>query len=249
MIDFRVEIKIPHQVKYLGVLITEDGSVRKDLGKSIARATGVLKRLSQLWAHGGVSTGWKVKIYRTCVIPIITYGMETAPLTVTDQRRMDAFHHRALRKVLRIPSTHYTKNINPDTPTVSNREVGHRAGIPTISQTVSKHRVKFLGQVLRGGQGELVHSTCFTPALNIRELRGPNRRGRPRTDWLKKALEEAWKYATQLHPHQQRDDMGGEFVLPHSVIPLRKAAQDVCWWEKILVEVPTRILGNFGQGL
>ena len=141
--------------------MAQDGSARKDIGKRIATATGVSKRLTQLWSHdSGIGIHWKIRIYRACIVPILTYGMESAALTDADERRLDAFHFRALRKVFRIPSTHYTKNIAEGVPTVTNREVGERAGIPIVSQVIAKHRTKFLGQVLRGTQEDLIHSSC-----------------------------------------------------------------------------------------
>ena len=229
--------------------MSEDGSPRKDIGKRIARATGVSKRLTQLWSHSGIGIHWKIRIYRACIVPILTYGMESAALTDADERRLDAFHFRAPRKIFRIPSTHYTKNIAEGVPTVTNREVGERAGIPTVSQVIARNRIKFLGQVLRGTQEDLIHSSCFTPALNLRELRGPNRRGRPRADWLKSVLEEAWHYASQLQVEQRRQDLEGDFILPHSIIPLRRAAANTQWWEEFLVEFPTRTEEDFDQGL
>ena len=84
--------------------------------------------------------------------------------------------------------------------------------------------------------------------LNLRELRGPNRRGRPRTNWLKLVLEEAWYYASQLQGAQRRQDLEGEFKLPHSIIPLARAAADLHWWDDLLVEVPTRREELFDQG-
>ena len=135
------------------------------------------------------------------------------------------------------------------TPTVTNLEVGERAGVPTISHIIAQHRLKFLGRVLRGSQEDLIHSTCFTPGLNIRELRGPNRRGRPRMDWLKGALKEAWEMASQVQQEEQIQELLGEFTPPHSIIPLRKAAQNVSWWDKYLVKVPTRRDEDFDHAL
>ena len=95
----------------------------------------------------------------------------------------------------------------------------------------------------------MIHSSCFTPGLNLRELRGPNRRGRPRADWLKSVLEEAWYYASLLPNGQGRQGLEGNFLLPHSIIPLRRAAMDPQWWNKTLAEVPTRGEENFDQAL
>ena len=76
-----------------------------------------------------------------------------------------------------------------------------------------------------------------------------NRRGRPRADWLKSVLEEAWYYPSQLQVEQRRQDLQGDFILPHSIIPLSRAAANTQWWEEFLVEVPTRREENFDQGL
>ena len=106
-----------------------------------------------------------------------------------------------------------------------------------------------MGQVLRGTQEDLIHSSYFTPALDLRELRGPNRGGRPRADWLKSVLEEARYYASQLQVEQRRQDLEGDFIFPHRIIPLSRAAANTQWWNNLLVEVPTRREDNFDQVL
>ena len=103
--------------------------------------------------------------------------------------------------------------------------------------------------MLRGGQEDLIHSTCFAPGLNLRELRGSNRRGRPRVDWLRKALAEAWETASQLQPEERRQELEGRFLLLYSILPLRRAAQDSFWWNETLARVPTRREENLDQAL
>ena len=95
----------------------------------------------------------------------------------------------------------------------------------------------------------MFHNSCFTPARKLRELRGPNGRGRPRADWLKSVLEEAWYYASQLQNEHRRQDLEGDFIFPHSTIPLSRAAANTQRWNNLLAEVPTRREENFDQAL
>ncbi len=45
-------------------------------------------------------------MYDAVVMSKLVYGLETLQLTRAEQRRLDAFQMRGVRKILRIPSTY-----------------------------------------------------------------------------------------------------------------------------------------------
>jgi hypothetical protein len=43
--------------------------------------------------------GLKIKIYRTIILPVVSYGCETWSLTMREERRVRVFENRVLRRV------------------------------------------------------------------------------------------------------------------------------------------------------
>jgi len=41
----------------------------------------------------------KIKIYRTTILPLVLYGCETRSLTLREERRLQVFENRVLRRV------------------------------------------------------------------------------------------------------------------------------------------------------
>ena len=54
---------------------------------------------------------------------MLLYGMDTASLTENEEKRLEATYRNLLRKLYRIPSTYYTKVLEPGATTVSNDEI------------------------------------------------------------------------------------------------------------------------------
>ena len=93
-------------------------------------------------------------------------------------------------KLYRIPSTFYTKVLDPEARTVSNQEIDPDR---TLIDTLRASRVKLLISTLQLPNSPILRNVCFTEAVTFRQLQGPNRRGRPRRHWLKTASEDCWQ--------------------------------------------------------
>jgi len=46
-----------------------------------------------------LSKTFKIKIYRTIIVPVVLYGFETWSLTLRDERRLRVFENRVLRRI------------------------------------------------------------------------------------------------------------------------------------------------------
>ena len=47
----------------------------------------------------GPQKPWKIKIYRTIILPVVLYGRETWSLTLGEKRRLRVFEKRVLRRI------------------------------------------------------------------------------------------------------------------------------------------------------
>ena len=67
-----------------------------------------------IWKHVFISKSRKVQIYQTCIVPKSLYSLESIWLLQNERNKLDAFHHRCLRKCLSIPTSYISRIRNVD---------------------------------------------------------------------------------------------------------------------------------------
>ena len=87
--------------KYLGSVITDEGSKPKILSR-IAQTTAGLTRLKPVWIGKNISLSSKIRLMRSLVTSIFLYACESWTFTAELQRRIQAMKMRCYRKILRI---------------------------------------------------------------------------------------------------------------------------------------------------
>ena len=97
-----LEGKIIEQVMnftYLGVKITSDGNLQDEVDTQLMKAYRVAGCLRDfVWNNNHMSLESKIKIYRTCVRPIMTYGIEARADTKSTKRKLRTLEMRILRR-------------------------------------------------------------------------------------------------------------------------------------------------------
>ena len=77
-----VELKVIDSFKYLGSMISSDGSLDKGISSRISKASQALGCLcNRLLNHHNVTWDTKLKVYRAVVLSSLLYGCETGPCT------------------------------------------------------------------------------------------------------------------------------------------------------------------------
>ena len=84
-------------LKYLGSVITENGSKPKILSR-IAQTTGALTRLKSVWNGRNISLSSKTRLIRSLVKLIFLYACESWALTAELQRRIQTMEMRCYAK-------------------------------------------------------------------------------------------------------------------------------------------------------
>ena len=108
----------------------------------------------------------KIKIFKSDVILVLLYGCKTWRMTQTEEKKLDAFLHKSLRRIFKI---------HRPMP-VRNKEIRRRGNIASISEQVAG-RWTWLGHILRMDQ----HSD---PCIALTWLpEGKRARGRPCETW------------------------------------------------------------------
>jgi hypothetical protein len=110
----------------------------KEINTCIAIAGNAFTNLTDIWKSKDLNTHTKIKLFRSCVIPVPTYGCESWKSSSKINKKLDSFENKCLRKLLNIKwSDFITNNIVRDV----NQEF--------VSNIVRKRSWKYLRHVLR----------------------------------------------------------------------------------------------------
>ena len=164
---------------YLGVTISGDGRIDKDLDIRVQRAYGASHQLWKIWNSRTIKTPTKIRIYRAAVISILLYGAEVWNTTNKQMKRFEVFHQISLRRILKIKWIYH----------VSNEEVLRRANIKSIETFISAARLRWYSHVVRMPNDRLQNFL-----LNWRPNYGKRSRRRPRKNWNACVLEDVAKF-------------------------------------------------------
>ena len=150
---------------YLGSTVTSSNSLDNEINIRIGKAATTFGKLTKrAWDNKMLNIRTKVKIYQACVLSSLLYGSETWTMYAKQERKLNTFHLRCLRKILgivwqdRIPNT----------------EVLDQASIQSIPTIICKRRLRWLGHVKRMDDSRIPKQLLYG------ELQGgKRRRGRP----------------------------------------------------------------------
>ena len=122
--------------KKVGTLIgdTEDVQRRKQL------STAVLAKLQNVWVRGDkLKKKTKLKLYRALVKSVLTYNCSTWALTQAEEKKLDAFHRKQLKRVVGI---RYPVKI-------TNKALYKQCNERPLSLYVLENRWRLFGHILR----------------------------------------------------------------------------------------------------
>ena len=112
----------------------------------IGKASTAMARLAtRVWDNSMLTTNSKMKVYQVCMHSTLLCGSETWTLYTRQERRLNTFHLRCLRRILDISWQDH----------VSNKEVLEQAGIQSVFAILSQKRLRWLGHVRRMQDGRI----------------------------------------------------------------------------------------------
>ena len=98
-----VELKVVDSFKYLGSVISIDGSLDKEIASRISKASQALGHLrNRLLNHHNVTLDTKLKVYRAVVLSSLLYGCKTWTVYRRHLKQLERFHQRAFHSILGI---------------------------------------------------------------------------------------------------------------------------------------------------
>ena len=87
------------QFKYLGTTLTNQDYIQDDNKSRLKPGNASYQSVQNLFSSSLLSKNLKSKIYRTIILPVVVYGCETWPLTLTEECRMKVYENRVLRRI------------------------------------------------------------------------------------------------------------------------------------------------------
>ena len=97
------ELVVVEQLTYLGSTITDNLSLDTEIDTRIGKAATTLIRLtSRVWTNPKLTVKTKMVVYNACVVSTLMYGSETWTTYARQEKRLNSFHLRSIRRILGI---------------------------------------------------------------------------------------------------------------------------------------------------
>ena len=168
---------------YLGSVVSATGRVKPDVDRRVARASRAFGALRKpVFNNRDLKLETKWRIYQACVLSVLLYGSESWTPLRRDLRRLDSFHHRCVRNILRI------SNEQQWTQRLTHRCIRQRWGDnETATEIITKRRLEWLGHLARMQSQRIPKITLFSWLPQRRPQGGPRKRWK---DVIRKDLSE-----------------------------------------------------------
>ena len=140
------ELEVVHDFVYLGSTISDSLSLNLEISRRIGKAATSMSRLSKReWTNGKLTEHTKIQVYGACVLSTLLYGSESWTLRAQQERKLNTFHMRCLRRILHITWQ----------DRVTNNSVLERAGILSMFTLLTQRWMRWLGHVVRMVDGRI----------------------------------------------------------------------------------------------
>ena len=159
---------------YLGSVIEDQGSIDAEVDRRIANASRAFGALRQsVFDDCHLSIRTKRCVYQACVLSTLLYGSECWTPLRRHLKRLDSFHNRCIRAVLKISNKQQWEQH------ISSAVVRQRWGdMETIATKLRRRRLEWLGHVARMTVCRLPRICLFGWLAQVRPFHGPKRRWR-----------------------------------------------------------------------
>ena len=94
-------IKEVQKFTYLGATVCKGGGGMEDLKNGQSKARSAFMRLMKIRRSSSLSRRTKLKLFRTLVVLVLAYGCETWKMNKAENKMLNIFQNKCLRKILR----------------------------------------------------------------------------------------------------------------------------------------------------
>ncbi|CAH2296256.1 Hypothetical predicted protein [Pelobates cultripes] len=158
---------------FLGSKISSDGDCSHKIKTRLLLGRKAMASLDKLVKTEDITLSTKVRIVRTMVFPVVTYGCESWTIKKVERCRIDAFELWCWRKLLRIPciARRSNKSILQEIKTNCSLEA-----------MIMRLKLNYFGHIMR-------RQDSLDKTLMLGKIEGTQRRGRQRRRWIDEVTE------------------------------------------------------------
>ena len=97
-------IDVVESFEFLGSIINTKGECSQEIKRRLSIARSVTQSMTKLW-KSKLPASLKVRLLKSTVFSVASYGSESWSMKKADKKRLDAFEMWCYRRILRIPWT------------------------------------------------------------------------------------------------------------------------------------------------
>ena len=165
-------------IVYLGSLLSKTCAIGPELSRRLGAAKSDFATLAKVWGHSSLSMCKKLQIFDACITSKLLYCLHTSWLKAQKRAKLNDFQARCLRKIAGIPPSYESH--------VSNETVLQTCRRDRFSLVLHVRQLELFGRVARLPNEDIIRQTVFQPSsVDLKDVGGPRKRGRPRHVWSK----------------------------------------------------------------
>ncbi len=168
---------------HLGKLVTETNDATPAVRERIQKGNRCLYGLHNIFRSHYITANTKVKIYKTALRPVVTFGLETCTLTTKNEQELEVFERKVLRRI------YGPVNDNGQWRKLYNHEIKQIYQSPPITEYLRAQRLLWIGHVQRMNGSDRVPKKCL-----LGQPDGTRPPGRPKLRYMKLIEKDLNKY-------------------------------------------------------
>ncbi|CAG9839544.1 unnamed protein product [Diabrotica balteata] len=182
---------------YLGTSVNPNNNTSEEIKRRIIIANRCYYGLSKYLANKRLSQKTRIRLYRTLIVPVLTYGSEAWTLTKTDESAISIFERKVLRKIFGAVCENgiWRRRYNFELQNIYK----HTFGGKDITTIIKRNRLQWAGHVARAPESNMIKKILTAQTVGMR------RRGRPKLRWMDGVTQDAGKIGVGNWKIQARD--------------------------------------------
>ena len=163
------KVPLADQVMYLGSLVSWLKPFETAFFHRASIAETSYKKLRLVW-NSSLSKKTKIRIFQSTFWSTLIYGRDAFPLTTPQLKRIHAYYHRFLRRVIGIKASYYSR--------IPNHSVWRQAGYPKLPSTqLNNLQGSMMEEELFTLYTDPLHNVVFCSSFKDRILAQGRKRG------------------------------------------------------------------------
>jgi len=163
-------LNVVDKFSYLGSIVNSANNLDDEINQRITKASTNFWRLSSwVWKNHHLAIKLKIKFYTTCILSAVLYSKKTWCTYCHQEKRLNVFHLRCLRSILRVSCKDY----------VPNSTILHLTGSHDLTTIMRQRHLHWQGHVHHKEDGCLSKDILCSVFYNA-----PRRTSRPKLPHL-----------------------------------------------------------------